>query len=116
MKLTVVSTQLRDAWAQQNLRAVPIVPVVCALHQNYKSRAGKSRLPIRRFPSKLCATLDFSRRLRMVGNQPPSSSDDLDAPIGAGPDPIAVGVQRSADVPKAAGNTIVYCGNPELVG
>ena len=52
----------------------------------------------------------------MVGNQLPSSSDDLDALIGSGPEPIAVGVQRAADVPKPPGNTIVYCGSPELVG
>src|SRR5690349_19771697 len=31
---------------------------------------GKSRLPSRRVPSKLCATLDSSRRLRMDGNPP----------------------------------------------
>src|SRR5262249_2144618 len=41
---------------------------------------GKGRLPSRRVPSKLCATLDSSRRLRMDGN-PPLKLRYLPAPV-----------------------------------
>src|SRR5215469_13759044 len=38
---------------------------------------GISRLPVRRFPSKLCAALALSRRLRLVGTEHPVTFRDL---------------------------------------
>src|SRR5579859_2872821 len=51
---------------------------------------GKRRLPVRRFPSKRCAALVLSRRLRMDGPNSSLSTDLLDVPrIPAAPHPRA---------------------------
>lgn len=52
----------------------------------------------------------------MDESKPPSSPDDLDAPIGLDPDPIAVDVRHLVDLTRPHSNMVVYCGNEELVG
>ena len=46
-------------------------------HAWLASRDGESRLAVRRSPSKRCATLDVSRRLRMDGKPLPIPPNDL---------------------------------------
>src|SRR5579872_7447833 len=89
---------------------------------------GKCRLPVRRLPSKLCAILDLSRRLRM--DEPKSSISPFDSHgrIGADATSIAADVSRPADAGDTVGgcplspvaaaadclserSMIVYCGN-----
>ena len=48
-----------------------------------KKAAGKCRLPNRRFPSKICATLDLSRGLRMDDRKPPTHPTTLCSSIDA---------------------------------
>jgi hypothetical protein len=43
----------------------------------YNFGSGISRLPVRRFPSKLCAALALSRRLRLDGPDLPLISSDF---------------------------------------
>src|SRR3981081_671535 len=67
-----------------------------------KNRAGKCRLPIRRSPSKLCASLDSSRGLRMdepkLSISPhPISQCRLGKASGAGAASPAVDVRRLGD-------------------
>src|SRR5262249_31225290 len=60
--------------------------------------SGKRRLPVRRTPSKLCATLARSRRLRMDGTKtsPSISPRDLYERLGTAQAPIVVDVRKSA--------------------
>jgi hypothetical protein len=58
----------------------------------YSLSLGKRRLPIRRSPSKLCATLDSSRSLRMDRSSHLTSPYDVEAPAGIAK-PIASSVK-----------------------
>src|SRR3981081_2832320 len=61
--------------------------------------------PRRRSPSKLCATLDSSRRLRMDDRKHSISPPDLYARLGSEAAPIIVDVRRDADF--AGADTLV---------
>src|SRR5215472_1764517 len=58
---------------------------------------GKRRLPVRRAPSKLCATLARSRRLRMDGTRSSISPRDLYDRLGTAQAPILIDVRKAAD-------------------
>src|SRR5882672_7642719 len=67
---------------------------------------GKRRLPARRLlPSKPCATLDLSRRLRMDGNSPSVSPTDLHRRLGTASAPVVVDVRRA--VPDASTDRLI---------
>jgi len=65
---------------------------------------GTCRLPFRRSSSKLCATLDLSRGLRMDETNLPKSASGIVAPVGP---------QRER--PPGAGRSVVFFGDPALV-
>src|SRR5258707_11766668 len=79
-------------------------PCVCAALE-LKTGTGKCRLPVRRSPSKLCATLDSSRRLRMDDRKHSISPNDLYSRLGSEAVPIIVDVRRDADF--AGADTLV---------
>ena len=56
---------------------------------------GPADSPLDGSPSKLCATLDLSRRLRMDGNPLPVSSNDLYARLGTAASPLLIDVRRA---------------------
>src|SRR4051794_30163023 len=66
----------------------------CSVGENGVSRLrGQGRLPVRRFPSKLCASLDSSGRLRMDSNKHSISAHDLYALLGSDATPILIDVR-----------------------
>ena len=71
------------------------------IEPGYDLALGKRRLPVRRFPSKLCAALDSSRRLRMDGKPLSISPNDLHSFLGTEAAPIVIDVRRSADFANA---------------
>src|SRR3954467_1795778 len=63
--------------------------------RNSLTATGIRRLPVRRaLTSKLCATLDLSRRLHMDGNAHAISTDDLYARLGTAAAPLLIDVRR----------------------
>src|SRR6202171_753165 len=60
---------------------------------HYPCTSGKRRLPVRQFPSKFCATLALSRRLRMDGTS--VSSQELYVRLGTAAGPVLVDVRRA---------------------
>ena len=65
---------------------------------------GTCRLPFRRSSSKLCATLDLSRGLRMDETNLPKSASGFVEPVGP-----------EQGRPPGAGASVVFFGDPALV-
>lgn len=66
---------------------------------------GKCRLPFRRSSSKLCATLDLSRGLRVDERKLPKAVSGISGPVGT---------EQGAQ--SGAASTLVFFGDPWRVG
>ena len=62
----------------------PLLPLLVRGTRSRNRLRGKADSPIRRSPSKFCATLDLSRGLRMDGRRPPLTLSVLERRTDAG--------------------------------